>query len=86
MQKISLIDEEIVKLKRMKEKIEQAYKKNQEINKYVLETSEKLGSFFGNNFMIRRKFNELEIDQTINLEHNIISFYKISKDIFVIGC
>ena len=133
MQQISLIDEEIEKLKNMKEQIELAYKENQDINKFfieyvqiiinnyknsrkldnnlvnynilknlinntefnmnkfqaseknVLETSEKLCSFYRNNFIIRRKFNELEIDQKINLEHNVSTFCKISKDIFAIG-
>ena len=133
MQQIGLIDEEIEKLKNMKEQIEIAYKENQEINKYfieyvqiiinnyknsrkldnnlvnynilknllnntefnmnkfqaseknVLETSEKLCSFYRNNFIIRRKFNELEIDQKINLEHNVSTFCKISKDVFAIG-
>ena len=37
MQQISLIDEEIEKLKNMKEKIELAYKENQDINKYFIE-------------------------------------------------
>ena len=132
-QQIYLIDEEIEKLKNMKEKIELAYKENQEINKLfidyvqiiinnyknsrkldnnlvnynilknilnntefnmnkfqeseknVLETSEKLCSFYRNNFVIRRKFNELEIDQKINLEHNVSTFCKISKEVFAIG-
>ena len=132
-QQIYLIDEEIEKLKKMKEKIELAYKENQEINKLfidyvqiiinnyknsrkldnnlvnynilknilnntefnmnkfqeseknVLETSEKLCSFYRNNFVIRRKFNELEIDQKINLEHNVSTFCKISKEVFAIG-
>ena len=133
MQQIGLIDEEIEKLKNMKEQIEIAYKENQEINKYfieyvqiiinnyknsrkldnnlvnynilknlinntefnmnkfqaseknVLETSEKLCSFYRNNFIIRRKFNELEIDQKINLDYNVNTFCKISKDVFAIG-
>ena len=133
MQQIDLIDEEIEKLKNMKEQIEIAYKENQEINKYfieyvqiiinnyknsrkldnnlvnynilknlinntefnmnkfqaseknVLETSEKLCSFYRNNFIIRRKFNELEIDQKINLDYNVNTFCKISKDVFAIG-
>ena len=133
LQQIDLIDEEIEKLNKMKEKIELAYKENQEINKYfieyvqiilnnyknsrkldnnlvnynilknllnntefnmnkfqaseknVLEASEKLCSFYRNNFIIRRKFNELEIDQRINLEHNVSTFCKLSKDSFAIG-
>ena len=130
---INLIDEEIEKLNKMKEKIELAYKENLEINKLfieyvkiiinnyknsrkldnnlvnynvltnllnntefnmnkfqtseinVLETSEKLCSFYRNNFVIRRKFNELEIDQKINLERNISTFCNISKGTFVVG-
>ena len=130
---IGLIDEEIEKLKKMKEKIELAYKENQELNKLfieyvqiiinnyknsrkldqnlvnynvltnlinntefnmnkfqvseknVLETSEKLCSFYRYNFIIRRKFNQLEIDQKIPLEQNVSTVCKISKDIFAIG-
>ena len=130
---IGLIDEEIEKLNKMKEKIELAYKENQEINKFfieyvqiiinnykssrqldenlvnynilknlinntefnmnkfqaseknVLETSEKLCSFYKYNFVIRRKFNELEIDQKILLEQNISTVCKISKDLLAIG-
>ncbi len=130
---IGLIDEEIEKLKKMKEKIELAYKENQELNKLfieyvqiiinnyknsrkldqnlvnynvltnlinntefnmnkfqvseknVLETSEKLCSFYRYNFIIRRKFNQLEIDQKISLEQNVSTVCKISKDIFAIG-
>ena len=133
LQQIDLIDEEIEKLKNMKEKIELAYKENQEINQFfieyvqiiinnyknsrkldnnlvnynilknllnntefnmnkflageknVLETSEKLCSFYRNNFVIRRKFNELEIDQKISLEQNVSTICKISKEIFAIG-
>ena len=133
MQQISLIDEEIEKLNKMKENIELAFKENQEINQFfieyvqiiinnyknsrqldnnlvnynvlrnlinntefnmnkfqaseknVLETSEKLCSFYKNNFIIRRKFNQLEIDQKINLKQNISTFCKISKEIFAIG-
>ena len=133
MQQISLIDEEIEKLNKMKENIELAFKENQEINQFfieyvqiiinnyktsrqldnnlvnynvlrnlinntefnmnkfqaseknVLETSEKLCSFYKNNFIIRRKFNQLEIDQKINLKQNISTFCKISKEVFAIG-
>ena len=42
--------------------------KFQASEKNVLEMSEKLCPFYRNNFIIRRKFNELEIDQKINLE------------------
>ena len=133
MQQISLIDEEIEKLNKMKENIELAFKENQEINQFfieyvqiiinnyktsrqldnnlvnynvlrnlinntefnmnkfqaseknVLETSEKLCSFYKNNFIIRRKFNQLEVDQKINLKQNISTFCKISKEVFAIG-
>ena len=132
-QQIYLIDEEIEKLNKMKEKIELSFKENQAINKLfieyvqiiinnykasrqldnnlvnynilknllnntefnmnkfqaseknVLETSEKLCSFYKNNFVIRRKFNEFEIDQKINLEQNINTVCKISKDLFAVG-
>ena len=132
-QQIYLIDEEIEKLNKMKEKIELSFKENQEINqlfieyvqiiinnykasrqldnnlvnynilknllnntefnmnkfqaseKNVLETSEKLCSFYKNNFVIRRKFNEFEIDQKINLEQNINTVCKISKELFAVG-
>ena len=132
-QQIYLIDEEIEKLNKMKEKIELSFKENQEINqlfieyvqiiinnykasrqldnnlvnynilknllnntefnmnkfqaseKNVLETSEKLCSFYKNNFVIRRKFNEFEIDQKINLEQNISTVCKISKELFAVG-
>ena len=132
-QQIALIDDEIEKLKNMKEKIEFAYKENMEINQFfveyvqiiinnyknarqldnnlvnyniltnlinntkfnmnkfqaseknVLETSEKLCTFFRNNFAIRREFNELEIDQKINLEQNISTMCTISKEVFAIG-
>ena len=108
LQQIDLIDEEIEKLKKMKEKIELAYKENQEINKFfieyvqviinnyknarkldenlvnynilknlinntdfnmnkfqandrnILETSEKLCTFYKYNFVIRRKFNNFK--------------------------
>ena len=133
LQQIDLIDEEIEKLKKMKEKIEMAYKQNQELNKFfieyvqiiinnyknsrkmdnnlvnynilknlinntdfnmnkfqaneknILETSEKLCSFYKNNFVIRRKFNQLEIDQQIKYKQNINVVCKISKDIFAVG-
>ena len=133
LQQIDLIDEEIEKLKKMKEKIEMAYKQNQEFNKFfieyvqiiinnyknsrkmdnnlinynilknlinntdfnmnkfqaneknILETSEKLCSFYKNNFVIRRKFNQLEIDQQIKYKQNINVVCKISKDIFAVG-
>ena len=133
LQQIDLIDEEIEKLKKMKEKIDSAYKENQEINKFfieyvqiiinnykisrqldnnlvnysilknllnntefnmnkfqaseknVLEASEKLCSFYKNNLVIRRKFNEFEIDQKINLEQNISTVCKISREMFVVG-
>ena len=132
-QQIYLIDEEIEKLNKMKEKIEFSFKENQAINKLfieyvqiiinnykasrqldnnlvnynilknllnntefnmnkfqaseknVLETSEKLCSFYKNNFVIRRKFNDFEIDQKINLEQNINTVCKISKDLFAVG-
>ena len=133
LQQIDLIDEEIEKLKKMKEKIEMAYKQNQELNKFfieyvqiiinnyknsrkmdnnlvnynilknlinntdfnmnkfqaneknILETSEKLCSFYKNNFVIRRKFNQLEIDQQIKYKQNINIVCKLSKDIFAVG-
>ena len=59
--------------------------KFQASEKNVLETSEKLCSFYKNNFIIRRKFNQLEVDQKINLKQNISTFCKISKEIFAIG-
>ena len=59
--------------------------KFQASEKNVLETSEKLCSFYKNNFVIRRKFNEFEIDQKINLEQNINTVCKISKDLFAVG-
>jgi WD40 repeat protein len=133
LQQIDLIDEEIEKLKKMKEKIELAYKQNQEINKLfieyvqiiinnyknsrkldnnlvnynilknlinntefnmnkfeanernILETSEKLCTFYKNNFVIRRKFNDLEMSQQIKFNQNINIVCKISKDIFAVG-
>ena len=133
LQQIDLIDEEIEKLKKMKEKIELAYKENQEINmlfieyvqtiinnfknsrkldnnlvnynilknlinntefnmnkfeaneRNILETSEKLCTFYRNNFVIRRKFTNLEISQQIKFNQNINIVCKISKDIFAVG-
>ena len=133
LQQIDLIDEEIEKLKKMKEKIETAYKQNQELNKFfieyvqiiinnyknsrkmdnnlvnynilknlinntdfnmnkfqaneknILETSEKLCSFYKNNFVIRRKFNQLEIVQQIKFKQNINIVCKLSKEIFAVG-
>ena len=133
LQQIDLIDEEIEKLKKMKEKIELEYKKNQEINKYfieyvqiiinnykkarkldnnlvnytilknlinntefnmnkfqvneknILETSEKLCSFYRNNLIIRRKFNKLEMDQQIKHSQNINIVCKVTKDMFAVG-
>ena len=133
LQQIDLIDEEIEKLKKMKEKIQLAYKQNQEFNKFfidyvqiiinnyknsrkmdnnlvnynilknlinntefnmnkfqaneknILETSEKLCSFYKNNLIIRRKFNQLEIEQQIQYKQNISVVCKISKDIFAVG-
>ena len=133
LQQIDLIDEEIEKLKKMKEKIELAYKENQEINKFfieyvqiiinnyknarkldenlvnynilknlinntdfnmnkfqanernILETSEKLCTFYKYNFVIRRKFNNLEMAQQIKYNQNINIVCKISKDIFAVG-
>ena len=133
LQQIDLIDEEIEKLQKMKEKIESAYKENQEINKFfieyvqiiinnyknarkldenlvnynilknlinntdfnmnkfqanernILETSEKLCTFYKYNFVIRRKFNNLEMAQQIKYKQNINIVCKISKDIFAVG-
>ena len=133
LQQIDLIDEEIEKLKKMKEKIEFEYKQNQEINKFfieyvqiiinnykkarkldnnlvnytilknlinntefnmnkfevkeknILETSEKLCSFYRYNLIIRRKFHSLEIDQQIKHSKNINAFCKVSKDMFALG-
>ena len=133
LQQIDLIDEEIEKLKKMKEKIETAYKQNQELNKFfieyvqiiinnyknsrkmdnnlvnynilknlinntdfnmnkfqaneknILETSEKLCSFYKNNFVIRRKFNQLETVQQIKYKQNINIVCKLSKEIFAVG-
>ena len=133
LQQIDLIDEEIEKLKEMKEKIEIAYKQNQEINNFfidyvqiiinnyknarklddnlvnynilknlinntefnmnkfevneknILETSNKLCSFYKNNFIIRRKFNSLELEQEIHSKKNINIVYKISRDVFAMG-
>ena len=133
LQQIDLIDEEIEKLKKMKDKIEMAYKQNQEINNFfieyvqiiinnyknarkldnnlvnynilknfinntefnmnkfeaseknVLETSEKLCTFYRNNFIIRRKFNNLEMDQQIKFQQNINVVCQVSKNIFAVG-
>ena len=133
LQQIDLIDEEIEKLKTMKDKIEMAYKQNQEINNFfieyvqiiinnyknarkldnnlvnynilknfinntefnmnkfeaseknVLETSEKLCTFYRNNFIIRRKFNNLEMDQQIKFQQNINVVCQVSKNIFAVG-
>jgi len=133
LQQIDLIDEEIEKLKEMKEKIEIAYKQNQELNNFfieyvqiiinnyknarkldenlvnyniiknlinntefnmnkfevneknLLETSEKLCAFYKNNFIIRRKFNSLELEQEIQYKQNINVVYKISRDLFAMG-
>ena len=133
LQQIDVIDEEIEKLKKMKDKIEMAYKQNQEINNFfieyvqiiinnyknarkldnnlvnynilknfinntefnmnkfeaseknVLETSEKLCTFYRNNFIIRRKFNNLEMDQQIKFQQNINVVCQVSKNIFAVG-
>lgn len=132
-QQIALIDQEIIKLQKMKKKIEDAYKENQKINKFffdyiqiiinnyknsrkldnnlvnynilqnlinntefnmskfeaneknILETSEKLCNFYKKNCAIKRKFNNLEVDQKIKHTQNINIVYKISKDIFAVG-
>jgi hypothetical protein len=51
----------------------------------ILETSEKLCTFYKNNFVIRRKFNDLEMSQQIKFNQNINIVCKISKDIFAVG-
>ena len=53
--------------------------------KNILETSEKLCSFYRNNFVIRRKFKRLEIDQQIKNKQNINIVCKVSKDVFAVG-
>ena len=133
LQQIDLIDEEIEKLKKMKEKIEISYKQNKEINNFfieyiqilinnyknsrklennlvnynvlqnlinntefnmnkfeaseknVLETSEKLCSFYRNNFVIRRKFTNLEVEQQIKIQQNINIVCNLSKNTFAVG-
>ena len=130
---IGLIEEEIKKLKEMKENIENAYKQNKEINKFfiefvqiiinnyknarnldnnlvnynilenlinnteftnykfetnnknILEASEQLCNFYKYKCVIKRKFNNLEINQQIKHTQNINILCKISKDIFAVG-
>lgn len=51
----------------------------------VIETSEKLCSFFYNNYIIRRKFNNLLVDQKIKQELCVNIICKIAKDCFAVG-
>ena len=56
-----------------------------EEQKNILETSEKLCNFYKYNCAIKRKFNNLEMNQQINHTQNINILCKISKDIFAVG-
>ena len=82
-QQIELIDEEIEKLKKMKEKIENEYEKNQEMNKFFIEYVQ----IIINNYKNSRKLDNNLINYNIlkniinNTEFNMNKFQAKEKNI-----
>ena len=83
LQQIDLIDEEIEKLKKMKDKIEMAYKQNQEINNFFIEYVQ----IIINNYKNARKLDNNLVNYNIlknfinNTEFNMNKFEASEKNV-----
>jgi hypothetical protein len=83
LQQIDLIDEEIEKLKKMKEKIEISYKQNKEINNFFIEYIQILINNYKNSRKLENNLVNYNVLQNLinNTEFNMNKFEASEKNV-----